>query len=78
MLQYLFIEHPKSVCLTYYEHFKLSSYIAYRFADASVKAIIHAVIPGLFVKSSTTTICELNKILLKNRCLIIYNTNNID
>ena len=52
-------EHPKNVCLAYTEHFKFSMYLSYKFAIASVCAIIHAIHPDMLVTHSSDTIIEL-------------------
>lgn len=58
-------EHPQKVCMTYYEHFKLSMSFSYKFAEASIKAFIHGILPCYFI-SSTTKITSEIKIKLDN------------
>ena len=59
-------EHPKSVCLSYTEHFKFSMYLSFEFAKASIFAIIHAIYPDAYVTHSSDTVRriqnEMNKI----------------
>ena len=61
-------EHPKNVCLTYTEHFKFSMYLSYKFAIASVCAIVHAIHPDMLVTHSSDTITELLEEMNKIGC----------
>jgi hypothetical protein len=63
-----FCSHPKSVCLTYFSHFKLSMTLSVKFAIASFKALIHAFIPSLFITSSTNCVTDINELLIANKC----------
>ena len=63
-----FTKHPKSVCLTYSSHLKLSMLLSSKFAIASLKSFIHAIFPYFFTKSSTDAITEINEILIVNKC----------
>lgn len=63
----LFLEHPKSVNLTYLEHAKLSFTLSFKFYMASIKAIVHAIFPFLFIKSSTQMVYDIeNQIKTRN------------
>ena len=55
-----FVDHPASVDETYLEHFGVATSFARRLSVATVKALIHAVIPGLCCTSVSQTIRELN------------------
>lgn len=55
-----FTDHPASVDETYVEHFGVATSFARRLGVATVKAMIHAVIPGLCCTSVSATIRELN------------------
>lgn len=50
---YLFIDHPASVGMTYYQHFVFSMSLSRDFFVASVKAIVHAFVPYFFETSSS-------------------------
>ena len=54
-----FQKHPKEVCMTYYQHFRLSMTLCGHFIEGSVKSFIHAIFPFWFPSSST----EINDII---------------
>lgn len=71
----LFLDHPHSVCLTYYDHFKLSMKFSYKFGIASLKfgiaslkAFIHAIFPFMFIKSTTEIMNDIENQLKTNKC----------
>jgi len=64
----MLFEHPKKVCMTYMEHFKLSGEIAYVLCVGSIKAIIHAIYPDMFITSTTDTINYIQKRLNESGC----------
>jgi len=64
----MIFEHPQKVCMTYVEHFKLSSEMAYVLGIGSIKAIIHAIYPDAFVTSTTDTINYIQKRLSESGC----------
>ena len=47
------INHLKDVDMNYIEHLKFSCSISFQFLIAAQKALIHALIPGIFITSST-------------------------
>lgn len=59
------INHLNEVKMNYYEHLKFSSFIGIQLFIASQKALIHALIPGLFTTSSSDYVESLNKLLNK-------------
>lgn len=54
-----FFKHPKSVCMTYIEHFKFSFFLSYMLALGSFKALIHAILPDFYITSSSDLVEEL-------------------
>lgn len=60
--------HPAKVCMTYYEHFKHSMKFSYMFMFASFKACIHAIIPDVYITSTTNTIKEIAEIIENSEC----------
>jgi len=69
-LKSLFVTHPSSVNLTYFQHFTLSLSFGLSLSIASFKAFIHAIFPFIFITSTTDTIYDienkLNKYKIKN------------
>ena len=56
-----FFKHPQEVCMNYWKHLTFSFYLATLFAEGTLKACIHAVIPDYYIDSSskiTKKICE--------------------
>lgn len=54
-----FIEHPKSVNETYFEHLRFASSFAFGLFIAGGAAIIHAIIPCLCEKTASNKITDL-------------------
>jgi len=50
--------HPKQVCMSYMQHFWFSMSLSRRFAIGSMQAFIHALIPDLYITSSSDLILE--------------------
>jgi hypothetical protein len=55
-----FLSHPRSVNESYVEHAGAAFGISCRLFGAAVAALVHAVIPCLFVTTASSTIKELN------------------
>ena len=60
--------HPKQVCMTYFQHAKLSLYFSYLFSKGAVLAIVHAIIPDIAVTSTSDTVQEVQRILVTAGC----------
>jgi hypothetical protein len=61
-------KHPSKVCMTYFEHFKLSMGFSITFASASVQAFIHAIIPDVYTESTTNTINKVQEKIKISGC----------
>ena len=59
MLKKLFTEHPASVDETYFEHLRFASSRGFQIAYSGLACMIHAILPFLFIKTGSNTICEL-------------------
>ena len=53
-------EHLDEVNMSYIDHLKFSLGLSKIFLESSVKAIIHALLPDIFITSSTDSIKLLN------------------
>ena len=60
--------HPAQVCMSYYQHFCFSMYLARRFAIGSAKAVIHAFLPDYFITSSSDLIEDIRQDMSKIGC----------
>tara|TARA_A100001035_G_C27768538_1_gene494971 strand:- start:1112 stop:1339 length:228 start_codon:yes stop_codon:yes gene_type:complete len=60
--------HPKNVCMTYLTHLQFSSKLSILFLIASFKAFTHAVIPDIYITSSSDTISEIKELIENSGC----------
>lgn len=60
--------HPVKVCMTYVEHFKLSMGFSITFAMASFKAFVHAIIPDIYIASTTNIVNEVQEKIKNSGC----------
>ncbi len=67
MLAKLFTEHPASVDETYAEHMATSLSFAGPLFKAACAALIHAILPFLFVTTGSETITALHNRMVTNR-----------
>ena len=65
---YLFFKHPSKVCMTYFEHMKLSLYFMKILYIGSIKAFIHAFIPDVYITSTSDVSINLQKTLRSAGC----------
>ena len=63
-----FINHPKSVCMTYKEHMLFSLGLSYIFIEASYKAFIHGFLPNVYITSSSDTSKKISYLLENSGC----------
>ena len=61
-------DSPESVCMTYKTHLMFSLKLSFKFAMASLKALVHAFIPNIFMSSSTQALNDINKIVKSSGC----------
>ena len=60
MLKQLFIDHPKSVNETYIQHFFTSMSFSMKLFKAAIACFIHALVPGMCIKTGSKAITELH------------------
>jgi hypothetical protein len=60
ILQHIFVDHPRSVDETYFQHMRFAGWFAARLLIAGGAAMIHAVIPCLFEKTASRMIAEMH------------------
>ena len=60
MLQRWFLEHPRSVGETYFEHHRTALSFSASLLSAGAKCFIHAFIPCLFQQSASRSIAVLH------------------
>ncbi len=59
MISRVFLEHPKSVDESYFEHMAFAGKFSFRLFAAGFCALIHAVIPCAFEKTASRMIAEM-------------------
>jgi hypothetical protein len=59
MLTKLMLEHPRDIGETYGEHAGHALFIGTRMIGAGLACLVHALIPGLFVKTATNTVDDV-------------------
>ena len=64
----IFFQHPKAVCMTYFQHARISMNFSYMFLKASKEAFIHAIYPDKYITSTSDTVKEITKILEESGC----------
>ena len=61
-------KHPKNVCMTYSEHFKLSMNFSLLFLYAGYAAVVHAFIPDVHIHTTSETVEKIQQILKEKGC----------
>ena len=61
-------KHPSNVCMNYFSHFRFSFYLSLKFAEASVKALIHSIYPDIYITHSSDTVKKLLNEINKKGC----------
>ena len=60
--------HPARVCMTYWEHFRFATWLSGQLALASAASLVHAVIPDVFERTSSTIISNLVRVMRETGC----------
>jgi hypothetical protein len=67
MFKRLFIDHPRSVDETYFEHFGVAARFGVTMIWGGLCGLVHAFVPGLCVKTGSRTVERLNQIIVIQR-----------
>ena len=62
-----FFEHPRSVGESYGEHLRVAGGFGVTMIGAGLACLIHAIVPGLFVKTGSSAIEHLHGRMVRNR-----------
>ena len=60
MIAKLFTDHPRSIGETYGEHARTAFSFGCRMTVGGLACMVHAIIPGLFVKNASRTVVQLD------------------
>jgi len=67
MIKRLFVDHPASVGESYFEHMAVAGSFGWAMARASAACFVHALVPGLCVKTGSSIIRDLHGRMVVNR-----------
>ena len=67
MLRALFVDHPENVGESYGEHFRVALGLGVTMVTAGAGCIVHALVPGLFVKTGSAAVIELHDRMVRHR-----------
>ncbi len=59
MISRMFLDHPRSVDETYFEHFLFASRFSMKLIAAALLALVHAFLPCCFEKTASRAVAEL-------------------
>jgi hypothetical protein len=60
MIAKLFTEHPRAIGETYTQHARTAFSFGWRMTAGGLACMVHAVVPGLFVKTASRTVVQLD------------------
>jgi hypothetical protein len=60
MIAKLFIDHPQSIGETYGQHARTAMSFGWRMVIGGLACMVHAAVPGLFVKTASRTVVQLD------------------
>lgn len=66
-LRALFLDHPKSVGETYFQHLRTALSFGVRLAAAAGAVLVHAVVPGLFERTASRIVTALHASMIAER-----------
>jgi hypothetical protein len=67
MLRTMFIDHPESVGESYGEHFMVAMGFGLTMVGAGLACIVHAVVPGAFVRTGSAAVTGLYERMVRHR-----------
>jgi len=67
MLGRLFMDHPKSLGMSWAEHGVGAVAIGARMVGAGIACIVHAAVPGLFTQTAGRTVIDLHDHMMQRR-----------
>lgn len=60
MIAKLFIDHPRAIGETYGQHARTAFSFGWRMTVGGVACMVHAIVPGIFVKTASRTVVQLD------------------
>ena len=65
MLDKLLMEHPRDIGETYGEHAGHALYIGLRLLGGGLACLVHALLPGLFVRAASEAVDDIQSLMSK-------------
>ena len=65
MLDRLLLEHPREIGETYAEHAGHALFIGLKMIVAGVACLVHALLPGLFIRTASNTVDDIQKLMTR-------------
>ena len=65
MLDKLLLEHPRDIGESYGEHAGHAMYIGTKLLGAGIACLVHAVLPGLFVRTASAAVQDVQDLMTK-------------
>ncbi|MGD8832955.1 MAG: DUF6356 family protein [Pseudomonadales bacterium] len=65
MFDKLFKDHPRAIGESYGEHAGHAVYIGVRMIGAGVACLVHALLPGLFVRTASETVDDIQDLMTR-------------
>lgn len=67
MIKRIFLDHPRGVGESYGEHLRAAGGFGVTMVGAGFACLIHAIVPGLFIKTGSEAITRLHDRMVVNR-----------
>ena len=67
MIRRIFLDHPKTVGESYWEHFGVASRFGGAMIWGGMKAVVHAAFPNVYETAASDTIRKLHTIMVEKR-----------
>ena len=64
-LDKLLLEHPRDIGESYAEHAGHACYIGLKMIGAGIACLVHALLPGLFVRTATATVDDIQNRMIQ-------------
>lgn len=65
MLDKLLTAHPRDIGETYGEHAGHALYIGFKMLGGGIACLVHAVLPGLFVRTASDAVDDIQNLMTK-------------
>jgi Family of unknown function (DUF6356) len=67
MIRRIFLDHPRTVGESYWEHFRVATGFGGAMIVGGVKAVLHGFFPNVFQTAGSDTVRKLHAILVEKR-----------